>query len=283
MQSRLAGGVPDRFGSPESTEAEKLSTNGLHACVAELVELGATHLKAEFEAEGATGLEAQLLASVANEGGLGLVIKIGGCEAVRDIREALQLQAQSIVAPMIESPFAATKFERAASNEARAVGATLPQLAINIESVAGVAALPQIVQSSVSKRLDRLVVGRTDLSDSLGLDPRGVESELVEGHTRRVLEIAKEHGLATTVGGTITTISLGFIARLGALVDTVETRKVLFPAAIVTTHPERIEKAIRFERAWLRHKSAALGPLTMSEEVRLTALDMRLASSRSLR
>ena len=79
---------------------------------------GASHLKVEFEAEGATSAEASLLATLADEANLELVVKVGGCEAVRDIRETLQLGAESVVAPMIESPFAASKFVRAVTVEA---------------------------------------------------------------------------------------------------------------------------------------------------------------------
>ena len=43
-----------------------------------------------------------------------LFIKIGGCEAVRDLDQCKLLGASGIMAPMIETPFAMQKFVNAA-------------------------------------------------------------------------------------------------------------------------------------------------------------------------
>lgn len=238
---------------------------------------GAKRLKVEFEAEGATSLDARQIASIATEGGLGLVIKIGGCEAVRDIRESLELGADSIVAPMIESPFAAAKFTSAVKLEATLSGTPLPQLAINIESATGISALPTILKDRAIDQIERIVLGRTDLIASLGLAPKEVDGEIVAAHARRTLRAAREAGLLTTLGGTVTSNSIRFIDSLDGLVDNFETRKVVFSKRDVSSLPRAIDSGLRFELAWLEFKTQELGEQTTKESRRKQILAERLA------
>ena len=60
-------------------------------------------LKAEFEAEGADYIEVLKLKNFADVVGLNLAVKIGGCEAIRDMQDAKKIGANIIIAPMIES------------------------------------------------------------------------------------------------------------------------------------------------------------------------------------
>ncbi len=54
------------------------------------------------------------LKDVTSAAGLGLNIKIGGCEAIKDMLDAISLGAERIIAPMVETPYALQKFIRAA-------------------------------------------------------------------------------------------------------------------------------------------------------------------------
>src|SRR5580698_626607 len=69
-----------------------------------------TGIKAEFEAEGTRMEEAMRLKDVASRSGLGLNIKIGGCEAIKDMFDAASLGSERIIGPMIETPYALKKF-----------------------------------------------------------------------------------------------------------------------------------------------------------------------------
>lgn len=240
---------------------------------------GALSLKAEFEAEGSTYEEVSALGDLARNSGLGLTVKIGGCEAIRDLRDAITLHADSIVAPMIESPYAAQKFVQAAFREVAHVATTaLPELTLNIETVTGVSALHDILLMDDFTYIGRIVVGRSDLAGSLGLGPDGVEGSEVRAHARRVFELARHQRIHTTLGGGITVASLPFLGAFSGLIDTVETRKVVFDLS--NTDDARlvsgIKLALRFELQWLQHKAVLNGALNYSDSTRLTTLTDRL-------
>ena len=72
-------------------------------------------IKAEFEAEGSRTDELVMLNEIIFRADMKLYVKIGGCEAVRDLDQCRMLGASGIMAPMIESPFAMKKFVGAAN------------------------------------------------------------------------------------------------------------------------------------------------------------------------
>ena len=69
-------------------------------------------VKAEFEAEGTRLEEAMRLKEVVTTAGLELTIKVGGCEALKDMYDAKIIGVSRIVGPMIETPYALSKFKQ---------------------------------------------------------------------------------------------------------------------------------------------------------------------------
>ena len=62
-------------------------------------------VKAEFEAEGASFRDLVRLRRWTARQDIPLHLKIGGVEALRDIKDALDLGVDGLIAPMVENPF----------------------------------------------------------------------------------------------------------------------------------------------------------------------------------
>ena len=73
-------------------------------------EFGLCAIKAEFEAEGASFRDLVRLRRWIARQNIALHLKIEGVEAVRDVKDALDLGVDGLIAPMVESPFGITKF-----------------------------------------------------------------------------------------------------------------------------------------------------------------------------
>lgn len=186
------------------------------------------YLKGSFEDEGLNTFEVQILSALAAQLGIPLAFKIGGCEAKSDILTALNYGAHCIVAPMIESEFAAKKF----------ITATEPFLSlfkernINIETITAVENAEDIIRAHCDK-IDGIVVGRTDLALSMGLSKKDVDSERVMEKVESVLRIAKTYNMKTTMGGSVNINSITCIVDMHSkgLLDRFETRKVIIEAS----------------------------------------------------
>ena len=74
-----------------------------------LKKLGCCGIKVSFEDEGALYNEIITMRNLTTAVDLELSIKIGGCEAKRDINDCMDLNCDTIVAPMVESKFALNK------------------------------------------------------------------------------------------------------------------------------------------------------------------------------
>jgi hypothetical protein len=84
--------------------------NDLKEILYKLKEMGCSGVKISYEDEGALLNEVISMRYLTAGVGLNLAIKIGGCEAKRDIVDCMNISCDSIVAPMIESGFALNKF-----------------------------------------------------------------------------------------------------------------------------------------------------------------------------
>ena len=143
-------------------------------------------VKAEFEAEGTRLEEALRLKEVISEAGLGLTIKIGGCEAVRDMYESRVIGVDRIVGPMVESPWALHKFVEACKMAYPEEELGPVKFAVNIETVTGVESFAAMLELPDVADLDGIVLGRVDMSGSMGLTREDINSEAVYAIAERV-------------------------------------------------------------------------------------------------
>ena len=117
-------------------------------------------IKAEFEAEGSSFRDLVRLRRITDKLDVSLYLKIGGVEALRDIKDAMELGVDGLIAPMVESPFGVMKFVGATES---IFGQRKLFKSINVETLTAVEQLDDILEIARGK-IDNVTIGRTDLS-----------------------------------------------------------------------------------------------------------------------
>ena len=238
-------------------------------------------VKAEFEAEGTRLEEAMRLKEVSLKANLGLTLKIGGCEAIKDMFEAASLGTEHLVAPMVETPYALKKY-------LQAVKLSFPDdlredmdFLINLETITAVQNFDKMLEIPEIGALSGVVLGRVDLTGSMGLDRTSVNGDQVLQIGLEVAAKAKAKNLTVVVGGGVSVLSLPFFQAFppGHL-DRYETRKVVFgcPAALENKQ-EAFLKAVEFEIMWLKNKQDYYGSIHREDDSRLAMMEERYRKS----
>ena len=237
-----------------------------------------TGVKAEFEAEGTRLEEAIRLKEVISAAGLGLTMKIGGCEALRDMYEARVIGVERVVGPMVESEWALHKYLAAVAMAFPDEERDQVEFCINVETKTGVANFPAMMALSEVGELDGIVLGRVDMCGSLGLTREDINGEPVWEAARDLFTAAKEHGLECAMGGGVSADTLEFMRRLPeGVLDRYETRKVVFscPGGLDQHADKGILKAVGFELMWLKNKREFYGCIFEEDHVRIEMLQSR--------
>ncbi len=218
----------------------------------------ATALKASFEDEGINDEDLTDLVLLSGCVDLDVAVKIGGAEANSDIVRCLRRGVTDIIAPLVETRYAASKFISAAQDRASSLGVDKINLHVNLETKTAATNASEIMKSYKS-HLEGIVVGRSDLSRSMGLAKKDVDTDRVMSVVEGVLTLGKTHGLKTTMGGTISSDSVVHISRLYrmGILDRFETRAVVFD---IQTHDENILRsaidcALEYEQLLLDTRS----------------------------
>jgi hypothetical protein len=219
---------------------------------------GAVSVKAEFEAEGTRTDELLRLIDLARRADLQVALKIGGCEAVRDLIESKQFGVEYIIAPMVETPYALQKFMLAKNKVYNADQQKDTQFLFNIETgttfdnlhaMMEVARTPNGVQGGV--------FGRVDFSNSLALGRAAVDSSQITDYACKTGEECKANGLDLVVGGAVAISSLPELKRMREThLSRFETRKVIFNGDAVNNPdmPRGLQHTVYFELLWLENK-----------------------------
>lgn len=220
-------------------------------------------MKVETEAEGASRSDFNFYRRAAHSLSVPLHVKIGGVEAVSDIKFLHNLGVDGLIAPMVESRFAAEKFFDATD------GLGFEWRALTIESETAVANLQPIIELAIQAGVTGITIGRGDLAASLG--KKGEEdSDYVLKTVADVATIVNEAGIRLTIGGNMQISSVQRIIESGILFDALETRRF-------TCVPKRGTESSEYLRAWseaLDHAlSTEIGLLSVLNEERRRAFE----------
>jgi hypothetical protein len=239
---------------------------------------GVLAVKAEFEAEGSRTDELVMLNEVVFRADMKLIIKIGGCEAVRDLDQCRILGASGIMAPMIETPFAMGKFVSAAK---KVYGDEVNDVEwiINAETKTCYENFDAILDKGEGL-VDTIIVGRNDLSASMGLTKDQINSEAVFAVTKDFIERAKARGITAGFGGGFLIDAVPFAIRMAPIADKFETRKIVYQA----TGDEKllrngILRALEFETLYLKNKSEFYDRMSKEDIARMKNLSSYLAQN----
>ncbi len=236
-------------------------------------------IKAEFEAEGTRLEEALRLKEVVTKAGLDLTIKIGGCEAIKDMFDARIIGVSNIVAPMIETPYAMKKFVQATKFVFPEEERKDINFLINIETITGFENLDKMMSSPYFSEISGSVLGRVDMTGSMGLTREDINSEQIFEIANEMSKKMQKINKIMVIGGGVSAHSLPFFRRLPEKSLTkFETRKIIFDAqkALNDDNVEKgILKAVGFELMWLRNKREFYKMIFEEDAQRLSMLEAR--------
>ena len=241
----------------------------------------AIKFKIETESEGALYSDILFMNEIAAIANIPLCVKIGGVEALRDIFEFARFNISLFIAPMVESPFGAYKF----ISSLRKFHTTYPRIrgALLIETSSGISCFEKIARlvADNTDAISHVIIGRTDLSASLKVDkhqhhlPDSAEimNQIISCFT--TLKLISP-STKTAFGGNINSNTISILTdSLLEVVDYIETRKVVMPAASLRNDPTLLTQALQFESFYLRERIEYYSHLVNADSARIIQLESR--------
>jgi hypothetical protein len=242
---------------------------------------GVIAVKAEFEAEGTRNDEFLRLLEIARRADLKVALKIGGCEAIRDLIEARNFGVDYIIAPMVETPYALTKYVAAKDKIYSKDEQSDMRFLFNLETKTGFENLAGL-GAEAEKGGTGFVFGRVDFAGSLGKGREIVNAPETMDCVEKVAHEAAARKVELVVGGGVNPDSIAPLKRVRQIrLDRFETRKVIFDGACLEGGDvERgMELAIKFELLWLQNKRDFYKSIAAEDQTRIDMMEARQQSS----
>ena len=233
-------------------------------------------IKAEYEAEGSSFKDLMRLRRLTSKAGIKLYLKIGGVEAIRDIKDAIEIDVDGIIAPMVESKFGAKKFYDSIKKvyQDNEIHTTL-----NLETKNAIDQIDDILEYAKEK-FDNITIGRSDLTASYFDNDIKPDSEFTFKLLEKISTKVIEANLTFTVGGSVSSNTIEILNskynKLKEKIYKLETRKVILPTLSFLEKKNATKEALKFEELYILSKKE-FSDLQISAEIsRLTELKRRM-------
>ena len=243
-------------------------------------ELGYVGVKAEFEAEGTRTDELLRLLELARKAGLKVGLKVGGCEAVRDLIESKQFGCDYIIAPMVETPYALSKYIDAKDKVYSTEEQSYTSFLFNIETRAAFDCRDEMfkVAKEHGTGVDGVVFGRVDYCLSMGAGREKINTPEISIDVIKVAEMCSANSLQLVAGGGVSIDAVDELTSIKAVhLDRFETRKIIFDAnclGVVDTK-KALVNAVEFELLWLKNKREYYSTIFREDDYRIDMLEGR--------
>ncbi|MGP2657657.1 aldolase/citrate lyase family protein [Malaciobacter sp. WC5094] len=233
-------------------------------------------IKAEFEAEGSSFRDLMRLRRLTSKAGVNLYLKIGGVEAVRDIRDALEIDVDGLIAPMVESKFGAKKFYDSLQ---KVYGNHIVHTTLNLETKNAIEQFDELLEFANNK-FDNITIGRSDLAASYFDKDINPDSNFTFELLQSIGQKVRNSNLTFTVGGSLSAKTVDKInteyTDLKEIIYKLETRKVILPTISFVEKEKAIKEALKFEELYILSKKEFSDVQIGSEIARLTELKRRM-------